>query len=51
MMIFILLAGMLGYEDGSAPGAILAVVLVHLIIAGYVYVAWLEGLPENVKKD
>ena len=34
---------MLGYNDGSVGAAITAVVLVHCVIAGYVYEAWKEG--------
>lgn len=34
---------MLGYPDGSVGAAIVAVVLIHTVIAGYVYVAWKDG--------
>ena len=34
---------MLGYPDGSVGAAIVAVVLIHVVIAGYVYVAWKDG--------
>ena len=40
--------GILGYNDGSVGAAIVAVLLVHVVIAGYVYAAWNEG---NVKID
>ena len=42
---------MFGYKDGSAGAAIVAVVLVHTVIAGFVYTAWIEGRPTTVKKD
>ena len=42
---------LLGYEDGSIGAAIIAVVLVHLIIAAYVFVAWREGQTEPTKQD
>lgn len=32
-----------GYADGSVGAAIVAVILVHVVIALYVYVAWKEG--------
>ena len=35
-------AGVFGMADGSVAAAITAVVLVHCVIAGYVYVAWKE---------
>ena len=38
-----LVPGMLGYKDGSVGSAITAVLLVHVVIAGYIYVAWKEG--------
>jgi len=44
-------AGVLGYPDGSVGAAIVAVVLVHCVIAGYVYVAWKEGQTPPVKQD
>ena len=47
-------AGVLGYEDGSVPGAIVAVLIVHIVIGLYVYVAWKEGsrdLQSTVKSD
>ena len=34
--------GIFGMEDGSVAAAITAVVLVHCVIAGYVYEAWKE---------
>ena len=34
--------GVFGMADGSVAAAITAVVLVHCVIAGYVYVAWKE---------
>lgn len=43
-------SGMLGYKDGAVGAAIVAVVLVHVIIAGFVYAAWAEGLTPT-KKD
>ena len=47
-------AGVLGYQDGSVPGAIVAVLIVHIVIGLYVYVAWREGsrdLQSTVKSD
>ncbi len=47
-------SAILGYRDGSVGAAITAVVLIHSIIAGYVYVAWKEGSQEftsPVKRD
>ena len=35
--------GVLGYTDGSVGAAIVAVLLVHCVIAAYVYAAWKEG--------
>ena len=35
--------GIFGFKDGSVGGAITAVVLVHCVIAAYIYVAWNEG--------
>lgn len=32
-----------GYSDGSIGAAIIAVILVHVVIALYVYAAWKEG--------
>lgn len=34
---------MFGYADGSVGAAIVAVVLVHFVIAMFVYAAWNEG--------
>jgi hypothetical protein len=42
--------GILGYRDGSAGAAIVAVILVHVVIAGFIYTAWVEG-QTTVKKD
>lgn len=42
---------MLGYSDGSVGAAITAVILVHCVIAGYVYVAWKEGQTPSPKQD
>ena len=42
---------MFGYKDGSTGAAIVAVVLVHTIIAGFIYTAWVEGQTATVKKD
>lgn len=39
----LLFEGFLGYNDGSAGGAIIAVVLIHVVIAMFVYKAWTEG--------
>jgi len=47
----IVFEGVLGYPDGSVGAAIVAVVLVHCVIAGYVYVAWKEGQTPPVKQD
>lgn len=49
-------AGVLGYQDGSIPGAIVAVLIVHIVIGLYVYVAWREGsrdlqIQSTVKSD
>ena len=44
-------AGVFGSRDGSLGAAILAVVLVHVVIAGYVYTAWKEGETDTTKKD
>ena len=41
-------------EDGSVAAAITAVVLVHCVIAAYVYMAWKEGpasTPMTFKKQ
>jgi len=35
--------GTLGYKDGSVPAAISAVLIVHVVIGVYVYLAWKEG--------
>lgn len=46
--------GVLGYEDGSVPGALTAVLIVHVVIGLYVYVAWREGsrdLQSTIKSD
>lgn len=44
--------GVLGYEDGTVGSAITAVVLVHVVIAGYIYVAWKEGsTPVPTKRE
>lgn len=32
-----------GYSDGSIGAVIVAVILVHVVIAAYVYAAWNEG--------
>ena len=55
-MLLIVLLDVLGFKDGSIGSAIVAVVLVHCVIAGFVYTAWLEGStsfnkPSPVKKD
>ena len=42
-MLNTLPAGILGYSDGSVGAAITAVVLIHCVIAAYVYAAWKEG--------
>ncbi|CAI8004594.1 Vacuolar ATPase assembly integral membrane protein vma21 [Geodia barretti] len=39
----ILFEAALGYPDGSVGAAIVAVVLIHTVIAGYVYTAWKDG--------
>ena len=36
-------AGVLGYKDGAVVSAVVAVVLVHVVLAAYVYVALTEG--------
>lgn len=36
-------AGALGFQDGAVVGAVVAVVLVHVVVAAYVYVALTEG--------
>ncbi len=42
----------LGYSDGSVGGAIIAVILIHLVIAMFVYKAWSEGQsPTPIKQD
>ena len=43
MSFSFLILGILGYPDGSIGAAIVAVILVHVVIAAYVYVAWKEG--------
>ncbi len=49
---FFFYIGVLGYPDGSVGGAIVAVILVHCVIAGFVYTAWMEGqTPTPIKKD
>lgn len=40
--------GVFGYPDGSVGAAIVAVVLIHTVIAGYVYVAWKDGPSTTV---
>lgn len=45
-----LLTAILGYPDGSVGAAIVAVVLIHTVIAGYVYIAWKDG-PTTWKQD
>ena len=40
-------SGILGYRDGSVPAAVLAVILVHCVIAAYVYAAWKEGTTKS----
>ncbi len=39
----LLFKDMFGYADGSVGAAIVAVVLVHVVIAIFIYVAWNEG--------
>ena len=49
-----LYAGILGYEDGSILGAIVAVLIVHTVIGFYIYVAWRDGsrdLQSTIKSD
>ena len=41
--IFVCYADIFGYSDGSVGAAIVAVILVHVVIAAYVYAAWNEG--------
>ena len=44
--------GIFGYKDGSVGSAIVAVVLVHCVIAGFIYTALGEGpSPTPLKKD
>ena len=46
--------GVFGMEDGSVAAVITAVVLVHCVIAAYVYVAWKEepaSQPMTFKKQ
>lgn len=46
------LVGIFGYEDGSVGAAAVAVVLVHCVIAAYVYAAWKEGPTDfDTKRD
>ena len=40
----------MGYPDGSVGAAIAAVVLIHTVITGYIYVAWKDG-PTSLKQD
>lgn len=45
-------AGVLGYGDGAVVGAVVAVVLVHVVLAAYVYVALMEGKqPPTADQD
>ena len=51
---FNLCTGALGYQDGAVPGALTAVLIVHVIIGFYIYVAWKDGstdLHSTVKSD
>lgn len=41
--------GILGYKDGSVGSAVVAVVLVHCVIAAFVYTAWVEGSHTTFK--
>ena len=54
-MIYLYCAGVLEFQDGSVGSAVVAIVLVHSVIAAYVYMAWLEGPTtiqlSPVKKD
>ncbi len=44
--------GVLGYSDGSVGGAIIAVILIHLVIVMFVYKAWSEGQgTQPIKQD
>ncbi len=53
--MFTLPSGVLEYKDGAVGSAIIAVVLVHCVIAAYVYMAWIEGAtpakPSPIKTD
>lgn len=42
-LVLVTCAGVLGFRDGSVVGAVVAVVLVHVVLAVYVYVALTEG--------
>lgn len=45
-------AGVLGFRDGAVVGAVVAVVLVHVVLAAYVYVALTEGKqPEPTDQE
>ena len=48
-----LILGFLGYQNGTVGAGILAVMLVHVIIAVYIYVAWIEGgeQRDTLKQD
>lgn len=41
---------MLGYSDGSVGAAIVSIVLIHTVIAGYLYTAWKDG-PTTLKLE
>lgn len=42
----------LGYSDGSVGGAVVAVILIHLVIVMFVYKAWTEGQDtQPIKQD
>ena len=43
MNCIVLYTAILGYSNGAVGGAITAVVIVHCVIAAYIYVAWKEG--------
>lgn len=41
--VLVTCAGVLGFQDGAVIGAVVAVVLVHVVLAAYIYVALTEG--------
>ncbi|KAL5460253.1 hypothetical protein EMCRGX_G033683 [Ephydatia muelleri] len=48
-----ILEGILGYSNATVGAGIIALVLVHVVVAAYIYVAWIEGAEreDRLKED